>query len=131
MYRKTSLTYAHSYKILLFDSQNSAFSLRYTHADSTKHSPRIRVPRAIFHSRYTSLLTHSKTNAYYLTLSRKKETFYLVSFICAYNNRVGNDFTPATVTICHLFSRQRSIEITNAVPQFVVSVSRKNKNVSA
>lgn len=27
MYRKTSSTYAHSYKILLFDSQNSAFSL--------------------------------------------------------------------------------------------------------
>lgn len=126
MYRKTSSTYAHSYKILLFDSQNSTFSLRYTtHAAPTKHSPRIRVPRTIFHSRYTSLLTRSKTNAYYFTLSRKKETFYLVSFICAYNNRVENGFTPATVTICHLFSRQRSIEITNAVLQFVVFVSQE------
>lgn len=57
MYRKTSSTYAHSYKILLFDSQNSAFSLRYILAASTKHSPRIRMPRyfpfAVYIASYT------------------------------------------------------------------------------
>jgi len=103
MYRKISSTYAHSYKILLFDSQNFAFSQIHAHTQPTKQSPYIRVPRNISHSRYTRHLAPTSKDERPVTLYyQEKRKHFIISLICAYNNRVGNGFTPAADTICRL-----------------------------
>jgi len=130
MYRKISSTYAHSYKILLFDSQNFAFSQIHAHTQPTKQSPYIRVPRNISHSRYIAALSayiQRRTPCNFI-LSRKKETFYHIAYMRIYNNRVGNGFTPATDAICRLL--EEAFDWVYKRDPLIYSFSRKSKNVS-
>lgn len=101
MYRKTSSTYAHSYKILLFDSQNFTFLQTHTHSPQNgAHAFECRARsciRGIWHLSFTS-----KDECLITLHYRERRKHFIIPLICAYNNRVGNSFTPATDAICRL-----------------------------
>lgn len=108
MYRKTyhhQHTLSHSYKILLFDSQNSAFSpIRYTRI--TKHSPTCTIECRAFtlHVAYLLLLACLRGTRVYVayiqrrmpvTLHyRERRKHFTIAYNAYYNNRVGNSFYP-------------------------------------
>lgn len=103
MYRKTSSTYAHSYKILLFDSQNLAFSQKHAHtAHKTEPTHSIAARHFVF-ALYTGFIAYIQRRTPCITLHyRERRKHFIIPLICVYNNRVGNGFTPATDTICRL-----------------------------
>lgn len=101
MYRKTSSTCAHSYKILLFDSQNFAFLQTHTHSPQNRaHAFECRARSCIRGIRHLSFT--SKDECLITLHYRERRKHFIIPLICAYNNQVRNGFTPAIDTICRL-----------------------------
>lgn len=127
MYRKTSSTYAHSYKILLFDSQNFTFLQKHAHSPQNRaHAFECAIP----YSRYTRHLSLRFKDECLVTLHyRERRKHFIVPLICAYNNRIGNGFTPAIDTICRLL--EEAFNRNHKRNPLICSFSRKSKNVSA